>query len=261
MSPSPLLLLFSIALVLAQDSSSSSTGMAESSSSSTAPAPAPAPAPPAGNVNTYLMASFEKPSLSTNATLLIDKGVAVQHSKKFEDVEYYTIIYFWLLADAPKNTQNFTANFTSAVKIRSIQKYAPIHPVDAQLTELQIRYINCDEDDSGTYPVEATITPLGYDDIKLDWLKECLPENKPYVDSGGMSGAEKFFLVVFILITVFCVAGCGYNYISRGRSGWEVIPFHDYLCCKNQRRYSPRMDYDQPIGDDDSYGASYSADL
>merc|ERR1719272_896380 len=126
MNPSPLLLLFSIALVLAQDSSSSSTGMAESSStgmaesssSSTAPAPAPAPAPPAGNVNTYLMASFEKPSTSTNATLLIDQGVAVQHSRKFDDFEYYTIIYFWLLDGAPQKTQNFTANLTSVVLIR-----------------------------------------------------------------------------------------------------------------------------------------------
>jgi len=212
------------------------------------------------------MASFEKPSTSTNATLLIDQGVAVQHSRKFDDFEYYTIIYFWLLDGAPQKTQNFTANLTSVVLIRSVEKNAPIHPVDAQLTELQIRYLDCELEETGTYPVGATITPLGYDAIELDWMKVCLPGTDPFVDGGdGMSGVAKFFLVVFILITIFCVAGCGYNYVSRGRSGWEVIPFHNffvtYLCCKIQRRYSPRMDYDQPIGDDDSYGASYSADL
>lgn len=276
MFPRSLIVLISVVVIATADSSSSSSSstgpafVSSSSSSSTGPAPtngassssSTGAAPtPGGKINQFLMAGFSK-----NGTegLVIDKGVMTPLAKTFVDKEFYTVVYFWLLPGAPAN-QTFTATIKAPPKIEAKwgTKNLPVHMGNESLAELFIRYTMCD---MKVGALETTITLPGYDDIKLTWEKECT--DNPFVPPKGGEGSnafEDFVLVVFVLTLVFCVAGCGYNYISRGRSGVEVIPCWSYMekcvCCKNTRRYSPRMDYDTPIGDDDSYGASYQADL
>lgn len=245
--------------------SESSTGPAESSSSSTGPAPGPAP--PSGVIQT-LMAGFKKDENSGAGDLLIDHGVATPNQRYFTDTEYYTVIYFWLLP-TETNTYNISTNISSPTMtdLKWVMKNEPIKVGSAPgMCELQIRYTGCPSDPgkSNRFPIFATVNIPGANPIQLNWQKECTTD-KPVYHPAGWSGFETFCFVVFILTLVFCVAGCGYNYLSRGRSGTEIIPcwnvIQRYFCCKGERRYSPRMDYDTPIGDDDNYGASYQADL
>jgi len=198
--------------------------------------------------------------------LLIRNGEQVAASRTFEDKEYYTVIYFWLNTAA--QPMNFTANITSTLTgIKQVTKNLPVQELSntSEYAVLQLRYTGCPKekiDDPFVIKCQLNFPP--FDPINLEWLKICNYDPvKPDVDKGS-SGFEDFCLVVFILSTIFCVGGCGYNYMSRGRSGMEIVPLYSTVskwCCKGERRYSPRMDYDTPIGDDDSYGASYQADL
>jgi len=42
---------------------------------------------------------------------------------------------------------------------------------------------------------------------------------------------------VFLVTTIFCVLGCGYNYVIRGLKGMEMIPCISYFrrCCAKVR--------------------------
>jgi hypothetical protein len=77
---------------------------------------------------------------------------------------------------------------------------------------------------------------------------------------GGLSGVAIFFIVFFVLLFVFCLAGSLFNYYNRGKRGWPIIP--GYETCQNcydkamgPNRYTPQMDYERTFKTNGGYGS------
>jgi len=80
---------------------------------------------------------------------------------------------------------------------------------------------------------------------------------------GGWSTAGIFFFSVFIIIVVFCVAGCGYNFIKNEKTGFDVVPGASYYrACYEKvfpvKHYTPQLDTHSDIKDSSakSYGST-----
>jgi hypothetical protein len=237
--------------------------------SPTTPSPT-APTPGILDHNPFVMASFKHPEDATDQDILIKGGIATPGQAMWVETDWSNTIFFWLLPTATMDTQPFSVDVASKDfrNFRKIDKYFPMDKqTEKNVSMVQIQYIGCkDVAENKTFHMTADVKLTGFPDVNLAWGFQCSNHNKPsLIPDDGWSPFGTFCFVVFILTLVFCVAGCGYNYISRGRSGTDIIPcwnyIERYLCCKHEKRYSPQMDYDQPIGDDDSYGASYQADL
>jgi hypothetical protein len=116
--------------------------------------------------------------------------------------------------------------------------------------------------------VNVTIELPGYADVTFELAKRCLAHIVPTPDpDGGWPAASVFFFIVFILTMVFCIVGCGINYVQKGKTGIEIIPGAT-TCVEcmgkvfRQPRYTPQMDYDAPVGGPtERFGASYQTDL
>lgn len=234
--------------------------------SPTAPSPAPTVAPgPA--VNPFVDGSFKKGDVDDAATIIKD-GVAVG-GQYLTRTEYYDVLFLWLNAKATMQTQDFNAVISadSGLTVKAIAKNAPMHvfPGNNTFAEVQIRY-TCPADLSTKkrFRITLDLGIIGYNPVQAIWQKDCSANAGPTFNPPGMSGTEQFFLAIFIIGCVLCVGGCGYNYISRGKSGVEIIPFYHllerYICCRKERPYNAGMSYDETIGDD-AYSAQYQTDL
>jgi len=119
--------------------------------------------------------------------------------------------------------------------------------------------------------VNVTIGVSGYADITFSLDKKCFPVFSPTPESPeGWGAGSIFFFTVFILTMVFCIVGCGINYVQQGKTGLEIIPgASTCVACMGklfrQPRYTPQMDYDAPVGGqahgNERFGASYQTDL
>jgi len=112
------------------------------------------------------------------------------------------------------------------------------------------------------------------DPITATWEKHCFPAPPaaPTKADEGWSTAGILFFTVFMITLVFCVLGCGYNYVQQGRAGADIIPcISVFRACKakaqGDRGYSPQMDYTSADkvrasdGGDGAYGSVYHTDL
>jgi len=120
--------------------------------------------------------------------------------------------------------------------------------------------------------VNITIGLFGYSDVTFSLDKKCFPliMPTPAPPTPGWGAGSIFFFTVFILTMVFCIVGCGINYVQQGKTGLEIIPgASTCVACLGkvfrQPRYTPQMDYDAPVGGQGSgnerFGASYQTDL
>jgi hypothetical protein len=117
--------------------------------------------------------------------------------------------------------------------------------------------------------VNVTIGLPGYADVTFELEKRCFPHITPTPEKepGGWSPASIFFFTVFVLTMVFCIVGCGINYVQRGKTGLEIVPgATTFAECMGkvfrQPRYTPQMDYDAPVGGPtERFGTSYQTDL
>jgi len=113
--------------------------------------------------------------------------------------------------------------------------------------------------------VNVTLELPGYANVTFELEKRCFPNLTPTPEKEkGWSPASVFFFTVFVLTMVFCIVGCGVNYVQKGKTGLEIIPGAT-TCVEclgkvfRQPRYTPQMDYDAPVGG--APGTSYQTDL
>jgi len=116
--------------------------------------------------------------------------------------------------------------------------------------------------------VNVTIALPGSPNVTFTLEKRCFPHISPTPEKPtGWSPASVFFFTVFILTTVFCIVGCGVNYVQKGKTGIEIIPgATTCVDCMSRvlrrPRYTPQMDYDAPVGGPtERFGGSYQTDL
>jgi len=115
------------------------------------------------------------------------------------------------------------------------------------------------------FNVSVTLKAKGgkeYQPLYFQIAKLCMPNVVPAAP--GMSGFGKFVLVISLLALLGCTLGCGVNYVSRGKTGMEIVPFGSSIshCLGRfvrEPRYTPQMDYESPAGEE--YGATYQTDL
>jgi len=114
-----------------------------------------------------------------------------------------------------------------------------------------------------------------FDPPTATWVKECfpaLPATPTTKADEGWSTTGIVFFTGFMITLVFCVLGCGYNYVQQGRAGTDIIPcISVFRACKakaqGDRGYSPQMDYTSgdkiraSDGGDGAYGSVYHTDL
>lgn len=230
------------------------------------PSPTLSPTPGAVVVNTNVEGGFKKEGADTDPERIIVDGAAKTGSQYEVQTSYYSVLYLWLKQGSPETTQEFDVSvdtIDTEISTTMYIKNPPIRSItDSTRAEIGIGY-KCPAVPTKRYKITAEISIKGWKNITVTWQKDCsVPA--PVFNPPGMSGFEQFCLVVFIITLVLCVGGCGYNYISRGKSGKEIIPGYHlierYICCQKERAYNAGMSYDEQIGDD-SYSTPYQTDL
>jgi len=99
--------------------------------------------------------------------------------------------------------------------------------------------------------------------LEFNVTKTCPERNGPS-SPPGWSTAGIFFFVVFLIIVVFCVAGCGYNFVKNEKTGCDVVPGASYYrSCYEKvfppKRYTPQMDNYDTTTSASSSGKSYGS--
>jgi len=189
-----------------------------------------------------------------------------------------THLYIWLNAHSPvpalqyhvwhNNFRDYLPIMKTLWSTNTFWIY-PHTTGDADDTYLLINY-NCKFRGREHRTVKLNVTlwfNASYDNITVEWRKTCGPD----VDD-GWGAASIFFFTVCILFLVLCIVGCLYNYVQHNQTGCDIIPgigmyrscFHRVeLCfysCFGEPRYSPQIDYDNPINDEE-YNVSYQTNL
>lgn len=217
---------------------------------------------------------------------LEETGILIEHGKAAKSYPWWKIpfneddsfMYLWIDKDASVEEQQFKVVSLHYEELIGPVKLHPYFNTPHGTTMhkkffdrhagLEVFY-NCSKEPSGIYvlTMNLTIEFEGYSPpVSVRWTKECLGNSPPQPDD-GWNGAQIFFFTVFILTCVFCVAGCGYNYVQREKQGLDMVPGIDMMRkCKNvlfpERRYTPQMDYNSaPGGSDNEYGATYQTNL
>jgi hypothetical protein len=123
-----------------------------------------------------------------------------------------------------------------------------------------------------SYQIDVTFEFPGadYKNITVTWVKHCWPGGTPppapAPTKKKMSGAGKFFLVVFVLALVFFIVGAGLNFIMFNKTGLDIIPCIGvcYSCrdkSSGTQGYHPSPETNnsakQENKDDNEYGAVF----
>lgn len=138
---------------------------------------------------------------------------------------------------------------------------------EAGRSEVPIKF-ECNEDyhvnDSASSLVTVTFIfdRDGVEDATFSFVKEC--SYLPSPEGGGWSPFGVFCFTVFIIILVFCVAGCGVNRFHFHKQGADIIPgmplYRKCLGRGEQRVYTPQADFAESSTVDGAYG-SYQTQL
>lgn len=210
---------------------------------------------------------------------VIKKGVFQSNSTTTKEVLFFAEFATWLEEDCPDDTRLFDVTAMSSMPATLTNKWVVIGDGANKISKaagekLFLEWICPTTDTPLDFEVFVTIQtqkPSGtvgaFKPVTVQIKKQCLPFVAPPVPSNAWTGAGIFFFLVFILTLLSCVGGCGFNYISRGKTGWEIVPGAVYMSaclgkCVREPRYTPQMDYDTPVGESqDHYGATYQADL
>jgi hypothetical protein len=200
------------------------------------------------------------------------------------ETELYSIFYAWL--DANHSITNCSTIHNWTVKevafppgglIHAVWKQEgdgralPLNSSNVTSEALTIDWKCMNENKVYDGIVNITIGLWGYADVTFSLDKKCLPPIGPPTPApSGWGAGSIFFFTVFILTMVFCIVGCGINYVQQGKTGLEIIPgASTCVGCLGklfrQPRYTPQMDYDAPVGGqghgNERFGASYQTDL
>lgn len=213
--------------------------------------------------------------------LLIRNGLYIERQVLLPEIKFYAEFAVWLNEDCPDVVHEFTVveivspGLTSKWITRGVgaNKLSATGVIRGQV----VLEWTCPAAPSEVdYPVEVTLStakPAGtgagtFGEVTFKVMKKCFPPVAPEDGGGGgWSPFGTFVFVVFILTLVGCVAGCAFNKVKRDKTGWEVVPGAGLVSmalgkCLKEPRYTPQMDYDTPVGEDnDHYGATYQADL
>lgn len=247
--------------------------------SPTTPGPSPGPNPPADKTNTCL-------NVKSGDETLIKLGVPTQH--KYTTVAAVSQLSFELDASCSDASQVVAVDKLDVVPdagLIATDRFNPASPgptiTKTKAADLVVDY-TCPNKDYSNYTIVLTITFPGSESktVNATWVKHCFPRHSPTPApaakvEGGWSTTGIVFFTGFMLTLVFCVLGCGYNYVQQGRSGTDIIPcIGVFRACKDKvsggggTDYSPQMDYTSADGErasgdggDGAYGSVYQSDL
>jgi len=109
-------------------------------------------------------------------------------------------------------------------------------------------------------------TGWGTQGTVVSFVKKCNSHVEPNgpSDSGSSSAWSPFGIfafTVFILILVWCLVGCGYNYVAKDQRGADAIPGINlyrsiYHKCFPSPKYTPQTDYNYSERDTPDYGGT-----
>jgi len=102
--------------------------------------------------------------------------------------------------------------------------------------------------------------------LTFSWVKRCDSSLEP-TNNGGDSSSSGwtpfgiFAFTVFILILVWCLVGCGYNYVAKDQRGADAIPGINlyrsiYYKCFPSPKYTPQTDYNYSEREAPDYGGT-----
>jgi len=124
-----------------------------------------------------------------------------------------------------------------------------------------------------TSPPEISESPLNLSisygwqqPVTVSWIKRCDASKTPGGGGGGESSSAWspfgiFAFTVFILILVWCLVGCGYNYVAKDARGADAIPGITlyrsiYYKCFPSPKYTPQTDYNYSEKETPDYGGT-----
>lgn len=239
------------------------------------PSVAPAPTAPPIKLLDYCFDMGSKPG----SDYVIKNGQRAEEGSVLADTEE-TFLFAWI--SLPIAPHTCTENHKWSVKEVAFPKNGILAEVvqfgegcakpltGDNITECGLSILwDCGEmtavDENFDGRLNITLEFEAHADITFSMQKLCIP----YVPEDTWSPGAIFFFTCFILTLVFCILGCGFNYVQKGKTGLEIIPgATTCVGCVgklvSQPRYTPQMDYDQPVDNGAQggrYGASYQTDL
>ena len=113
----------------------------------------------------------------------------------------------------------------------------------------------------------------------ITFQRHCEQADAPLSDSATPSGGAVAAIVLLVLLAASCTMCCGYRCSSKGKRGWEVLPWYDAWGAVQDRALGPKRytgpqmelggvdDDGYPIGEEveisstGGYGSTYQNDL
>jgi len=128
---------------------------------------------------------------------------------------------------------------------------------------LRVTYRCSTPPDVSTSFLNFTITIGWQQDITFQWQKHC-DSRVTAQPSGGHSAWTPFGIfafTVFMLILVWCLFGCAYNYVAKDQRGADAIPGITlyrsvYHRCFPTPKYTPQTDYNYSERESPDYGGT-----
>jgi len=123
-------------------------------------------------------------------------------------------------------------------------------------------------------PPEISTTRMNFT-LQTGWLQEVtfeiIKHCNTHVDNGGGGSSSAwtpfgiFAFTVFLLILVWCLVGCAYNYVAKDQRGADAIPGITiyraiYYRCFPAPKYTPQTDYNYDKDTADYGGGSYQSE-
>jgi hypothetical protein len=199
------------------------------------------------------------------ADIMMNTTLAPNITLSSPTLEKDSTYYMWLNPDIP-TTLNFVLLPIQSDNTVSVGVQALTEPETLNNTfpnGIKLRW-NCLTSKAATTSVRVTIDIHFQDLYEFNVTKTC-PDKPADGPNGGWSTTGIFFFCVFLIIVVFCVAGCGYNFVKNEKTGFDVVPGATYYrSCYEKifapKRYTPQMDnYDTTTGGASSGGKSYGS--
>jgi len=193
---------------------------------------------------------------------IVHHNIASPNITEIPDDQETTAVYVWIgsaFGAVSPYQQFFITNFgfdanviNAEVKLpKGNQAHTANNPKGVYLL---VRY-TCNDwaPPKSTAILNFTLSIGWQQEVSFKLLKHCHSEPPPTNNGGGSSSSAWspfgiFAFTVFLLILVWCLVGCSYNYIAKDQRGADAIPGINFYRSVYQRcfpspKYTPQTDY------------------
>ena len=139
----------------------------------------------------------------------------------------YSTMFAWSL-DTDSSYGLSGASFRMAgLKLQSGMTYKTNLPLSYStqlITRLELDSLVCSKRE---YVQVSTRLTYGWERyVTIEYNRHC-DQADQLTDAPSLSEGAVAAIVLFVLATACCVMGCGWRYSSKGKRGWEMLPFYD----------------------------------